>query len=44
VTADEGQAFNTSDFPWLGSHVLVMRRPAIDALQEILQSSGEFLP
>lgn len=44
VRADERQAFNPSDFPWLGSHALVMRRNAVDALRDVLSSNGEVLP
>lgn len=44
VRADERQAFNPSDFPWLGSHALVMRRTAVDALRDILDANGEVLP
>lgn len=44
VRADERQAFNASDFPWLGSHALIMRRSAVDALRDILDANGEVLP
>ena len=44
VRANERQACNPSDFPWLGSHALVMRRSAVDALQDILDANGEVLP
>jgi hypothetical protein len=44
VRADRRQAFNASDFPWLGSHALVMRRAAVDALGDILDANGEVLP
>jgi hypothetical protein len=44
VRADERQAFNPSDFPWLGSHALIMRRAAVDALRDLLDASGEVLP
>lgn len=44
VRADERQAFNPSDFPWLGAHALVMRRKPVEALHEILKASGEILP
>ena len=44
VRADERQACNPSDFPWLGSHALIMRRSAVDALRDILDSSVEVLP
>jgi len=44
VRADEHQASNPSDFPWLGSHALVMRPSAVVALRDILDKSGEVLP
>ncbi len=44
VRADDRQAFNPSDFPWLGSDALVMRRSAVEALRDILDASGEVLP
>ena len=42
--ADEGQKGLPSDFPWLVSHVLVMRKQAILALRDILDTHGELLP
>lgn len=44
VRADERQAFNPSDFPWLGSHALVMRKTAVEALRDLLDAHGEVLP
>jgi hypothetical protein len=44
VRADERQAFNPSDFPWLGSEALVMRRLAVDLLRDLLDANGEVLP
>ena len=44
VRADGGRKFNPSDFPWLFSDVLVMRRRAVDALRDILDAHGEILP
>lgn len=44
VRADERQEFKPSDFPWLGSDALIMRRSAVDALHEILEANGEVLP
>lgn len=44
VRADEHHAFEPSDFPWLGSDALVMRRSAVDALRDILEANGEVLP
>lgn len=36
--------FKPSDFPWLGSWALVMRRKAVDALRDVLEANGEILP
>ena len=44
VNKDEGQAFKPSDFPWLGSHALVMRGSAVSALRDLLETHGELLP
>lgn len=33
-----------SDFPWMGSSKLIMRRTAVDALRDILDAHGEILP
>lgn len=44
VRADEKQEFQPSDFPWLGSHALVMREKAINARQPILEQCTELLP
>jgi hypothetical protein len=44
VRADDRQGFIPSDFPWLGSHALIMRRAAVDALGDILDPNGEVLP
>ncbi len=44
VRADDRQGFIPSDFPWLGSHALIMRRSAVDALRDILDANGEVLP
>lgn len=42
--ADQGQAGLLSDFPWLTSAVLIMRKRAVDALHDILHVNGELLP
>lgn len=42
--ADERQKGLPSDFPWLISAVLVMRKRAVDTLQDILHAHGEVLP
>lgn len=44
VRADEHHEVKPSDFPWLGSDALVMRRSAVDALRDILDANGELLP
>jgi Immunity protein family (Imm11) len=44
VTSDEGVALKRSDFPWLGSHVLIMRPRAIECLRSLLDAHGELLP
>ena len=44
VRADEHHDSKASDFPWLGSDALVMRRAAVDALRDILEANGEVLP
>jgi hypothetical protein len=44
VRSDERHAFNPSDFPWLGSDALVMRRAAVEALRDLLEAHGEILP
>ena len=42
--ADERQKGLPSDFPWLGSHALVMRHKAVAILRDILDAHGELLP
>ena len=44
VRPDDKLGFNPSDFPWLVSDALVMRRTALDALRDILEVHGEVLP
>jgi hypothetical protein len=44
IRADVRHACNPSDFPWLVSQALVMRRPAMEALQDFLKADGEILP
>ncbi len=43
VRADRSQDMLRSDFPWLASDALVMRKSAVDALQDILRNNGELL-
>ncbi len=38
------EGFRPSDSPYCGSHVLIFRRSAVDALREILDADGELLP
>lgn len=44
VRADERQDCKPSDFPWLGSDVLIMRTRAVLALRPMLDAHGELLP
>ena len=44
VRADKRHDFKPSDFPWLGSDALVMRRAAFGALNDMLEANGEVLP
>lgn len=44
VRADESQDFRESDFPWLGSHALVLSQRAVKALREIIEPCAELLP
>lgn len=41
---DQGTPRRYSDFPWYGSHVLVLRSVAADALRKTMRPHGEFLP
>jgi hypothetical protein len=44
VRADNHHACRASDFPWLGSQVLIMRQRAIDSLRGLFEAHGEILP
>ncbi|MCG7505046.1 imm11 family protein [Mesorhizobium retamae] len=33
-----------SDFPWLGEHVPILKKPALDALAPVLAKYGQLLP
>jgi len=33
-----------SDFPWLGEHTPILKRPAVDALAPVLTTYGQLLP
>lgn len=39
---DEESAY--SDFPWLGEHAPILRKPAVDALTQVLLQYGQLLP
>ncbi|TXL76388.1 hypothetical protein FHP25_12125 [Vineibacter terrae] len=38
----EGRTY--SDFPWLGEHVPILRKPAVEALGDVLLQHGQLLP
>lgn len=44
IHEDQGRQLSSSDAPWLGSHALVFKRKASDALASLLQACGELLP
>lgn len=44
IRVDEGRALTESDAPWLGSHALMFRPRACDALAQLLSQNGELLP
>lgn len=44
IREDGGQKLAVSDSPWLGTHALIFRSDAIEALGPILQENGELLP
>ena len=41
---DEGTPRGYSDFPWYGSHVLILRSDAANGLRKAMRPYGEFLP
>ncbi|MER8826432.1 hypothetical protein NKH73_10475 [Mesorhizobium sp. M0938] len=41
---DEGTPRGYSDFPWYGSHVLILRIDAANGLRETMRPYGQFLP
>jgi hypothetical protein len=41
---EEGAPTRYSDFPWYGSHVLILRSVAAEGLRAIMSPYGEFLP
>lgn len=44
IHEDEGQKLAPSDSPWLGSHALIFRTSAVEALAPMLRKHGELLP
>lgn len=44
IREDEGKKLMVSDSPWLGSHALIFRKPAIEKLAGLLEEYGELLP
>jgi hypothetical protein len=44
VREDEGKKLLPSDSPWLGSHALIFKPRAVDALGPLLREHGELLP
>lgn len=44
IKEDEGKYLHESDSPWLGSHALMFRPRAVDALRSLLDANGELLP
>jgi hypothetical protein len=43
--ADEGSGRPSySDFPWLGEHAPILKKPAVDALAPVLTQYGQLLP
>jgi hypothetical protein len=44
IGMDEGRPLSESDSPWLGSHALIFRPKAIQALGPMLSDHGELLP
>ena len=43
VRADNSQDCLESDFPWLGSHALILREPAVVALRQLIEPFAETL-
>src|SRR5690606_4550179 len=44
VREDEGKSLTESDSPWLGSHVLIFRKRALEHVGACLEEHGELLP
>jgi hypothetical protein len=43
IQEDQGKKLAASDSPWLGSHALIFRQPAVDMLGALLTKYGEML-
>lgn len=44
VRHDQGRELAASDSPWLGSHALIFKRTAVEAMGPLLRDNGELLP
>ena len=44
ISRDEGVGLLPVDMPWLGSHALLLKHRALDALEPFLSAHGELLP
>jgi hypothetical protein len=44
IREDEGRVLSHADAPWLGSHALILRPRAIEAMEPLLSNNGELLP
>lgn len=44
ISSHDGVTLRESDFPWLGSHVLVLSSRAVQAVGGLLSCDGELLP
>jgi hypothetical protein len=44
IRKDEGRELMVADSPWLGSHALIFRPRAVEALRPLLWENGELLP
>jgi hypothetical protein len=44
IATNEGVPLKKSDAPWLGSHILILRSSAVNAIGDLLKASGELLP
>lgn len=44
ITADEGESFKESDFPWLGRHLPVLSDRASRVVEPLVEKDAELLP